>query len=177
MAQTDLHRKRVAIKAARQDDLNAVDGLVERVYRTPRLVPVVRRDLRTATHRARSGLVLVAATPDRTIVGTVTVGPASGRSGRRASPGDAELRLFAVADDARRRGIGEALLRRALAVAVAGDFRRVVLRTRPTMEAACRLYQRLGFVRAPELDELDPPDCPALGFELPLCRSRALAAA
>jgi ribosomal protein S18 acetylase RimI-like enzyme len=53
-----------------------------------------------------------------------------------------------VVDEAyRRQGIGTALTRAALARARAAGARRVDLTSRPTREAANRLYRRLGFVQ------------------------------
>jgi ribosomal protein S18 acetylase RimI-like enzyme len=49
--------------------------------------------------------------------------------------------------DARGRGIGEALTREALRMAAAKGARTVELTSRPSREAANRLYQRLGFER------------------------------
>jgi ribosomal protein S18 acetylase RimI-like enzyme len=51
-----------------------------------------------------------------------------------------------VVDEARRgRGVGEALNREALRIAAAHGARTVDLTSRPSREAANRLYQRLGF--------------------------------
>jgi ribosomal protein S18 acetylase RimI-like enzyme len=157
----------VAVATAHSDDLEAVDSLVERVYRTPGLAPIPRTDLRTATRRARDGVVLAAMTPTRRIVGTVTVAPARHRFEPRGGARRADLRLLAVDPSVRRQGVGEVLVRSSLAIAATNGFQQVALRTRPTMSDALRLYRRLGFLRAPELDELDPPDCPALGFARP----------
>ena len=53
-----------------------------------------------------------------------------------------------VVDEAcRRQGIGAALTRAALEHARAGGARKVDLTSRPTREAANRLYRRLGFVQ------------------------------
>jgi ribosomal protein S18 acetylase RimI-like enzyme len=161
-------RAPVALATAHSDDLEAVDSLVERVYRTPGLAPIVRTDLRTARRRTRDGLVLVAVTPNGEIVGTVTLAPARHPSGPCADQSCADLRLLAVDPAVRRQGVGEALVRASLAIAATNGFRQVTLRTRPSMGDALRLYQRLGFVRAAELDEPDPPACPALGFARPL---------
>jgi len=51
-----------------------------------------------------------------------------------------------VDSDARGRGVGEALNREALALAARLGARTVDLTSRPSREAANRLYQRLGFV-------------------------------
>jgi ribosomal protein S18 acetylase RimI-like enzyme len=48
---------------------------------------------------------------------------------------------------ARGRGVGEALTREALRIAAEKGARTVELTSRPSREAANRLYQRLGFVR------------------------------
>ena len=48
---------------------------------------------------------------------------------------------------ARREGIGEALTREAIAIARAKGARTIDLTSRPSREAANRLYQRLGFER------------------------------
>lgn len=50
-----------------------------------------------------------------------------------------------VDEGARRRGVGEAMARRALEVAAEAGARTVDLTSRPGREAANRLYRRLGF--------------------------------
>ena len=52
-----------------------------------------------------------------------------------------------VDGDARSRGVGEALNRRAMEIAVAQGAKTIDLTSRPSREAANRLYQRLGFLR------------------------------
>ena len=52
-----------------------------------------------------------------------------------------------VDGDARSRGVGEALNRRAMEIAVARGAKTIDLTSRPSREAANRLYQRLGFFR------------------------------
>jgi ribosomal protein S18 acetylase RimI-like enzyme len=48
--------------------------------------------------------------------------------------------------------VGELLVRECLARARAAGKRRMVLSTDPSMRAAHRLYERLGFTRLPERD-------------------------
>lgn len=64
-----------------------------------------------------------------------------------AGDGDAEVRLLATAPAARGRGVGEALVGACLDHARRSGCCRVVLSTQTTMEAAQRLYTRLGFRR------------------------------
>ncbi|MGQ4445355.1 GNAT family N-acetyltransferase, partial [Streptomyces violaceoruber] len=89
-----------------------------------------------------------------------------------ARPGEAEIRMLAVAREARGRGAGEALVRACAdrARAVPGCTG-VVLSTQAAMRTAHRLYERLGFVRTPDRDwnplpELD--DIMLLTYELTL---------
>ncbi len=74
------------------------------------------------------------------IVGSLTLAMFRIPTGRRAWIEDV------VVDNAQRgRGIGEALTREALAVAKAAGAMTVDLTSRPSREAANRLYQRVGF--------------------------------
>lgn len=84
--------------------------------------------------------LLVARDENGEIVGSLTLAMFRIPTGRRAWIEDV------VVDDAQRgRGIGEALTREALAVAQAAGATTVDLTSRPSREAANRLYQRVGF--------------------------------
>jgi ribosomal protein S18 acetylase RimI-like enzyme len=76
----------------------------------------------------------------RTIVGCLTLAVFRIPTGLRAWIED-----VIVDQSARRRGVGEALNREAIARAQAAGARTVDLTSRPSREAANRLYQRLGF--------------------------------
>ncbi|MFF1625069.1 GNAT family N-acetyltransferase [Streptomyces sp. NPDC058272] len=87
------------------------------------------------------------------VLGGVTFVPDGGPMADIARPGEAEIRMLAVAPDARGRGAGEALVRACVDRARATEgCVRVVLSTQRTMHTAHRIYQRLGFTRAPERD-------------------------
>jgi len=128
-------------------------------------------ELRDVAKRAAAAEVLVAVAEER-VVGGVTLVPSGGPMADIAGPGEAEIRMLAVAREARRRGAGEALVRACVdrARATPGCVR-VVLSSQPTMHSAHRVYERLGFVRTPERDwnplpELD--DITLLTYELTL---------
>jgi ribosomal protein S18 acetylase RimI-like enzyme len=101
--------------------------------------------LDTAT-RAKSAEVLVAV-DNGTIVGSVTyVDDHSSPWSEWTKPGEAQFRLLAVAAQARGRGVGAALARACM------RSEPLLIHTTPWMDAARRLYGRLGFVRRPERD-------------------------
>jgi ribosomal protein S18 acetylase RimI-like enzyme len=83
---------------------------------------------------------LLVARVDGQIVGSLTLVLFRIPSGRRAWIED-----VVVDGDARGQGVGERLNRYALDVAAAYGARTVDLTSRPSREAANRLYQRLGF--------------------------------
>jgi ribosomal protein S18 acetylase RimI-like enzyme len=84
--------------------------------------------------------LLVARSPSGEIVGTLTVAVFRIPTGVRAWIED-----VVVEGSARGQGVGEALSRRAIEVAMAAGARTVELTSRPSREAANRLYRRLGF--------------------------------
>ncbi|WP_055585492.1 GNAT family N-acetyltransferase [Peterkaempfera griseoplana] len=69
-----------------------------------------------------------------------------------AGEDEAEIRMLAVAREARGRGAGEALVRAAMARARAHGLPRMAFSTQRDMHAAQRLYGRLGFHHVPERD-------------------------
>ncbi|MGH2699360.1 MAG: GNAT family N-acetyltransferase [Actinomycetota bacterium] len=83
-------------------------------------------------------------------------------------PDAAGIRQLAVGTGWQRRGVGAALVKYCIERARAEGKVRIVLHTTPWMQAAQRLYPRLGFTRTPELDFLPEPDLPLLGYTLEL---------
>jgi len=105
--------------------------------------------------RAAGGLVLVAEA-DGEIVGAVTFFPDAGQAHQGHWPkGAAAIRLLAVRPDRRGQGYGTRLTRACLAQARKLKIRTIFLYTGTFMTAARRLYEKLGFKRAPEF-ESDP---------------------
>lgn len=106
-----------------------------------------------------------------TLVGTVLLYPP-----RRLSlpQGDSvempwpEVRLLAVAPAARRRGIGGALMQECVRRARQSGARALSLHTTDLMQTAMRMYERMGFARAPELDFSPAPGVTVKGYRLDL---------
>ncbi len=92
---------------------------------------------------------------DRILGATLLLAPGSALH-QMAEAGEREFRMLAVAAEARGRGAGEALVRACLERSQEANARGLVLWTQPSMKAAHRLYERLGFVRVPERDQEDP---------------------
>jgi len=102
-----------------------------------------------------AGDLLVAVDADGLIGGAVLYLHAESALRQFAREGEREFRMLAVHPDARGTGAGEALVRACLERAMNAGAKGVVLWSQPRMLAAHRLYERLGFVRAPERDEPD----------------------
>ena len=113
----------------------------------------------------------IVAERDDTIVGTVLlypprrVRPPGGESMEMPWP---EVRLLAVAPAARGQGIGAALMQECVRRARGSGTGALSLHTADLMRTAMRMYERMGFVRAPELDFHPAPSLTVKGFRLDL---------
>jgi ribosomal protein S18 acetylase RimI-like enzyme len=130
----------VTVEEARAVD----DDLVEAFTRlSPQLSrsnpPPTQAELDEIT-RSQASRLLVARSDGGAIVGSLTLVLFRTPTGLRAWIED-----VVVDESARGQGSGEALNREALRVAADTAARTVDLTTRPSREAANRLYQRLGF--------------------------------
>ncbi|MET7737927.1 GNAT family N-acetyltransferase [Streptomyces sp. NPDC005402] len=126
-------------------------------------------ELKDVAKRAETAEVLVA-TADDHLLGGVTFVPSGSPMAELARPGEAEIRMLAVSHAARGRGVGQALVQACVERATAAG-KSLVLCTQPTMRTAHRLYERLGFTRAPERDWHPVPEAPdftLLTYELTL---------
>jgi GNAT superfamily N-acetyltransferase len=106
------------------------------------------------------------------LVGSVLLYPArtfvtqpGGSSSTLAWP---EVRLLAVAPAARGQGVGAALMSECVARGRRAGATALTLHTTDVMRAAMRLYERLGFHRASELDLEPAPGVVAKGYRLEL---------
>jgi ribosomal protein S18 acetylase RimI-like enzyme len=126
--------------------IEVTDELVEAIRR---LLPLLSKsapvpsvsDVAEIVESPATTLFVARGEADGSIIGTLTLALFHLPSGVRAWIED-----VIVAEEARGRGCGEALTRAALDTAAAAGARTVELTSRPSREAANRLYQRMGFV-------------------------------
>jgi len=123
--------------------------------------------MRETTKRAEAVPVLVAVDAEGTILGTVTYVPGPGTPYSDVEREDeAGIRAFAVAPEARGRGVGRLLVDAVIERARADGRGGIAIFTRPRMTAAHGLYESMGFVRAPDQDETFAPGEWLLAYRL-----------
>jgi GNAT superfamily N-acetyltransferase len=117
--------------------------------------------LRDVKRRAEVARVLVAVEDGR-LLGTVTFVPDGGPLGEIARPDETEFRMLAVDPAAQGRGVGIALTQRI--VDESRGRAGIVCSTKPVMRTAHRIYEKVGFQRAPERDWSPKPGLDLLAF-------------
>jgi ribosomal protein S18 acetylase RimI-like enzyme len=115
-----------------------------------------------------SGLVLVATDADGKLTGTVMLQLWPDGGNVVQGPGEGEIRALAVRLEARRSGLGRALLAAVMARASQQGVRHLLLLTQTEMKAAHRLYEGAGFARRPERDWSPEPGVMLLAYGLRL---------
>jgi GNAT superfamily N-acetyltransferase len=148
----------VVIREARPEEYLAVGELVVDAYQRldGAASTAVHRDyleeIRDTASRAAIAAVLVAV-EDAQVLGSVTyvAGPGTAFS-EIERDGEAGFRVLAVRPDAQGRGIGRRLVLACIERARAEGWQGLAISTSDAMHAAHRLYERLGFVRAPDRD-------------------------
>jgi ribosomal protein S18 acetylase RimI-like enzyme len=150
------------VREAREDELVRIGEVTADVYDGEGLAgPEYVQVLRDARARwASPATTLLVALDDGTddILGTVVLAEPGSRWQDVGEDGEVEFRMLATLPAARGRGVGESLVRACIDRARAAGAPRLVLSTGAEMAAAHRLYERLGFVRAPERDWRPRPD-------------------
>jgi len=150
------------IRPIRPDEYEALGQLTVAAYHTISYdIPQHHAydvQLRDVARRAQTSSVVVATTPAGELLGGVTYvsGPDDPYS-EELREGEAGIRMLAVHP-----------AHQCLARARGGGRRRMVLHTGVWMPAAVRMYERMGFVRVPELDFVPVPgvDLIAYSFDL-----------
>lgn len=162
------------IRELRDDEAERAGEVVVAAYRTLDGAPPIDENgyadvLRAVHERARGELVMVAVDSAGAVVGCVTyVADEDSPYAQRLRPGEASMRMLGVAPDARRRGVGRALVEACVERAGAAGKVRVVLHSAAWMAAAHAMYESLGFVRVPERDWAPSPEIPLYCFMLDL---------
>ncbi len=149
----------VQVRPARDEELERAGEVVAEAYRTN---PGMDDDLeylayvRDARGRAAFSEVLVAVDADGEILGTVSyVADVESVMADLAREREAEFRMLGVLPSARGAGVGQALVEACIARARRDGRSALVLSTPPDWSTGQRLYEGLGFRRAPERD-FDP---------------------
>jgi len=163
----------VSLREARPADHDAIVEVTLAAYQeyatqVPFWAPY-RQNILTTLANPKPATQLVAE-HDSAIVGTVLLYPAS-PAGATAAPGQGrwpEVRLLAVAPSARGQGVAHALMQECVRRARASGADALTLHTMSAMRSALRLYTRMGFVPAPELDFQPAPNFNVKGYRLTL---------
>jgi len=147
----------MSIREATPDELPEIEQLVQDAYQEFKgAMPegIWERWMQNVSEalRAPGGMVLVAESGGE-IMGAVTFFPDAGQAHQGQWPkGAAAIRLLAVRPDSRGQGYGAQLTKACLKQARELKISTVFLYTGTFMTAARQLYEKLGFVRAPEFD-------------------------
>jgi len=171
----------VTVRGAEPGDRDAIQAVTLDAYlQYAEAIPAhwegYRQNILATLAAAAPGSQIVALDGDR-VVGAVLL-YAAGTSIEIAGAGDTpvafpEVRLLAVAPSARGRGVGAALMNECMRRARSASATALTLHTTDFMEAAMRLYGRLGFVRAGDLDFQPAPGIVVKGYRLDLSASPA----
>ncbi len=169
----------LSIRDARDDERHAIRDVTLAAYAEyAALMPKpfwegYRRQL-LVTLDAEGPVERIVAERAGTLVGSVLLYPplANAYSGVSVGVGWPEVRLMAVAPSARGQGVGTALLRECERRARRTGATTLGLHTMDVMRAALRLYEREGFIRAPELDFHPAEGMLVKGYRLSLSDGR-----
>ena len=164
----------VRVREARVGDRGAIEAVTLAAYQEyapqmPQHWELYRQNIVGTLAKIEPEHQLVAEQAGR-IVGAVLLYPAgtslTSPRGETITLALPEVRLLAVSPEGRGRGVGEALMRECLRLAQESGAPGITLHTTEMMQAAMRLYERMGFVRVPELDLRPLPGVVAKGYRL-----------
>ena len=166
----------LTVRGARPGDRDAIQAVTLAAYQE--YAPSIaehwegyRQNIVATLAAAAPGTQIVALDDDR-VVGAVLLYPAGAAienpGGTSATLRWPEVRLLAVAPSARGRGVGAALMNECIHRARTASATALTLHTTDLMQSAMRLYERLGFERAHDLDLEPAPGIIAKGYRLDL---------
>lgn len=169
---------RTRIRDARAGEREVVRALTLRAYAeyatimTPTAWRRLEGAVRGALDDARSAAewIVAESLDDGVLLGSVMLYPAetAAYGDLTASATAPELRLLCVTPEARGLGVGQALVEECIRRARLAGARELGLHTSVSMQAAIRMYRRLGFIRTPERDFRPPGAELVEGYSLPL---------
>ena len=165
----------LTVRDARTDELTAVYELTRRAYAEYAKIMdaaswTALSDAIDAGLSSDQEMERIVAVDGDTIVGSALLFPPSddaykGLGIRVTAP---EVRLVAVDPSARGRGIARALMAECLRRARASGATEIGLHTSKSMQAAVRMYETMGFKRAPENDFQPAGAEKVVGYKLAL---------
>lgn len=162
----------ITVRPARDDELEAAGDLVVAAYRTHREMEDgdgYLAHVRDVRGRATEVDVLVAVDTDGRLLGCVSyVRDHTSPFAEVERPGEAGFRMLGVAPGDRGRGVGRALVGACLERARAAGRTGLVIVTAPSWTDAQRLYERMGFRRAPDRDFEPVPGIGLWAYEITL---------
>ena len=165
------------IRAATTEDAEAIAALWTEAYFTEgeggRDTPYSHSDFEAT---ASVAVHLLVAERDGVVVGVVALLAPDEPSRAVALDGEAELARLVVSSAVRRQEIGRALANRCTELAQCEGWPAISLWSRPYQRAGHRLYESLGYVRAPKRDSIDETGFSRLVFRLDLASTLAGAA-
>ncbi|MEW5928130.1 MAG: GNAT family N-acetyltransferase [Gemmatimonadota bacterium] len=165
----------LVVRDARPEERGAVRALTLRAYAEYAAVmaPAAWAGLDAAVRAALDGDAgeqRIVAERGGELLGSVMLFPPAADAYRGAA-GEAEwpvLRLLAVAPEARGQGVGQALVDECVRRAREMGAVELGLHSSESLRAAIRMYERMGFERAPERDFQPPGAELVMAFRLPL---------
>jgi predicted N-acetyltransferase YhbS len=168
---TELH-----IRDARDDERDTIRELTLSAYQQYAvLMPGLWERYRQGIEEAladRKPADRIVAERDGTLVGSVLLYPIgtvfSSRDGVDMTFEVPEMRLLAVPPEVRGQGVAAALVRECVRRARQSGATALTLHTTDLMTVAMGMYERMGFVRAPELDFHPTPSFTVKGYRLAL---------
>lgn len=156
---------------ADDDDADALGRLVLAAYLSDEGYPQdpgYEAELLDVAGRARAADVAVAALDGR-VVGSVTyVAEQSNPMSEHDDPDAGAFRMLAVDPAVQGSGAGRALVQWCVERARGGGKRRLLIHSGVWMTRAHGLYERMGFIRRPDLDAEPVPGVHLLGYALEL---------
>lgn len=156
----------VQVRLAEPGDLAAVGDITVRGYGHDGFITDEDdyvHELADSAGRAAAAEVYVALR-DGKVVGTVTFCPPGSPLRELSRDGEGEFRMLAVDPEARRLGVGGALVRHCFDRCAQLDLTSMVICSMKTMTTAHALYAAFGFERDPSLDWQPVPGVTLLAF-------------